>query len=394
MKITTGQFNDSYFPVMDGVAMATHNYALGLNSKYGKSMVIAPKANDYQDQVPYKVNRFRTALLPGLNPFSSGLPFIDIKFKNKIREVPFDLVHAHSPYISGHLAQEFSKKLSIPLVTTFYSRYSDDLTKAINNELIIDFLKRFTLDFYNSADLVWVPDKATGLTLKNYGYKGPYELMPDGTDMAVPGKLKGIEYRKKGLKMIEAGTDDFVLLYVGQHRWEKNIRLIIDSLKRLKEKGKSFKMVFVGEGYAAGDMLKLVKKYNLQDYVVFKGVITDRKQLRYVYAASDLFLFPSVYDNPPLVTQEAAAFDIPSVVVANTPSAGSIIDGVNGFLIENEAGDLTRKIVALMKNQHAIKKAGEGARRSLYHPWESIMEDVYYRYTELIKSHKYPIQGK
>lgn len=388
MKITTGQFNDSYFPIMDGVGMTAHNYAFWLNEKYGKSMIIAPNGNDYEDHVPYKVYRFKSVLLPGMNPYRVGLPLIDIKFKKKIKKVGFDLVHAHCPFISGQLALNISKKLDIPFVTTFHTKYRDDFKKVINNDMIVDFLVNFTLDFYKAADLVLVPNKATGLTLEEYGYKGPYEIMPNGSDMIVPEKLKMISYRKKGLKMIDAGTDEFVMLFVGQHRWEKNIRLIIDSLRQLKQKGKSFKMVFVGEGYAADDMKKLVRKYDLQDNVVFLGVMTDRNELQKVYAASDLFVFPSVYDNSPLVIQEAAAFGVPSIVVRKSSSSESILDGVNGFLIENETGDLTRKILSLMLDQHAIKIAGEGARKSIYHPWESIIDDVFYRYTELIKFHK------
>ena len=373
--------------------MTAHNYARWLNEKYGKSMIVAPKVDDYEDHVPYKVYRFKSILLPGMNPYRVGLPLIDFKFKKKIKKVDFDLVHAHCPFISGQLAMKVARKLDVPLVTTFHTKYRDDFKKVMNNDIFVDFLVNMTLDFYNSADLVLVPNNATGLTLQEYGFKGKYEVMPNGTDMVVPDKMKLISLRKKGLNLIDAGADEFVMLFVGQHRWEKNIRLIIDALKQVKDKGNAFKMVFVGEGYAAADMKKLVLNYNLQDNVVFLGVITDRNILQRVFAASDLFVFPSVYDNSPLVMQEAAAFDVPSIVVRNSSSAESILDGVNGFLVENQAADLSKKIIALMKDQHAIKKAGEGASKSIYHPWESIIDDVYFRYIDLIKNHK-PLNSK
>jgi len=62
------------------------------------------------------------------------------------------------------------------------------------------------------------------------------------------------------------------------------------------------------------------------------------------------------------------------------------LDGFNGFLIENETACLTKKIIALMLDHHAIKTAGEGARKSIFHPWESIINDVYFRYVESIKT--------
>lgn len=89
------------------------------------------------------------------------------------------------------------------------------------------------------------------------------------------------------------------------------------------------------------------------------------------------FVFLSVYDNSRLVIQAAGGFGLPSVEVRGRSSPESFLDGVNGLLIENETtGDLTKKIMALMHDQHAIKIAGEGARKSKYHPRESIIDDM------------------
>lgn len=388
MNITTGQFNDSYFPIMDGVALTAHNYALWLNEKYGKSLVIAPRVKDYVDNAPYQVYRFKSILLPGMKPYRVGLPFFDNEFNKEISKVSFDLIHAHCPFISGQVALKLAKKLDVPLVATFHTKYRDDFIRLINNDMVADFLVNHTLRFYNSANLVLVPNKAAGQTLLDYGFIGTYEVMPNGTDMAIPGTSKMVDYRYKGLEMIKTLSGEFVMLFVGQHKWEKNVRMIIESLKIVKDSGHSFKMVFVGEGYAVPEMKNLVNNYNLQDYVVFLGVITDRDALQCIYAAADLFVFPSVYDNSPLVIQEAAAFDIPSVLVKNSSSAEGIKDGINGFLVGDEAASLSRKIIQLMSHRQAIKIAGEGARKSIYHPWETIVDNVYLRYLDIIKAYK------
>ncbi len=390
MRIRSGQFNDSYFPIMDGVGMTAHNYAYWLNEKYGKSMVIAPKVKGYEDTVGYKVHRFKSVLLPGMNPYRVGLPLIDVKFKKKLKKINFDILHAHCPFISGQVAVKLASKLNVPLVATFHTKYRDDFKKVINNDLFADFLVKLTLDFYNAADQVWVPNNATGLTLMEYGYKGNYEVMPNGSDMLIPDEGKRMKYRKKGLDLIDAGNEEFIMLFVGQHRWEKNVRLIIDSMIMLKAAGKAFKMIFVGEGYAANEMMKIVRQNNIQDQVVFLGVITNRSELQNIYAASDLLVFPSVYDNSPLVLQEAAAFDIPSVVVRGSSSAEGFHDGINGFLVENEVTSLFNKLSELLVNRDAVKKAGKGARKTIYHPWESIVDDVYLRYADIIRKHQPP----
>ena len=282
--MTSCQFTDAYFPIMDGVGMTAHNYAGWLNRKYGKSYLVAPNVKEYKDMTEYKVIRFKSVLLPGMNPYRVGLPLLDIRFKKKLKEVQFDIIHAHSPFVSGQLALKLAKKLNIPMIATFHSKYREDFKKVLNAELFVEFLMQLSLNFYQAVDYVWVPNKATGETLREYGYTGNYDIVNNGTDMEIPDKSKLMKLRKKGLEAIGATSDEFVMLFVGQHRWEKNVRMIIDALKILKSKGDTFKMVFVGEGYAENDMKKLVRKYKLQDNVVFMGLITSRKELGNIYA--------------------------------------------------------------------------------------------------------------
>lgn len=384
MEISTGQFNDSYFPVIDSVGMTTHNYAFWLNKKYGSSIAVAPKVKGYKDLTDYKVYRFKSVILPGMNPYRVGLPLVDFSFKKSLKKIKFDLLHAHCPFISGHLALRIAKKQNIPLVTTFHSKYREDFRKILNNELLVDFFIKSTLDFYQKADHVWVPNKSTGQILKEYGYSGKFTVVPNGTDMEPPEKTELIRFRKKGLEEIGANPNEFILLFAGQHRWEKNVRMIIEAMKIVKSLGDAFKMVFAGEGYAAKDMKKMVKQLNLSENIIFMGLVSDRKKLKNLYACADLFIFPSVYDNSPLVIREAAAFNVPSVVVEGSSAAEGILDGINGFLVQNDADALARKIKGLIKNTTAVLRAGEGARKSAMKPWEAVVDDVYHRYTDII----------
>jgi len=377
---------------MDGVGMTAHNYAYWMNLKHGESSLVAPSVKEYKDRVDYKVIRFKSVLLPGMNPYRVGLPMIDFTFKRKLSKNNFDILHAHCPFISGQLALKLAKKLDVPLVATFHTKYREDFKKALPGEIFVDFLMNMTMDFYNSVDVVWVPNRATGETLKEYGFTGEYEIMPNGTDFDIPEKNKYLKYRRKGLEEIKADNDDFVLLFVGQHRWEKNVKTILDSLKILKEKKESFKMVFAGEGYAAKEMKTIARHYGIADNVVFTGVITERSAMKQLYACADLFIFPSIYDNAPLVMREAAAFDVPSIVVRNTSSAEGVMENVNGFLINNSADALAEKIRELKANPAAIKRAGEGARKSIYRHWESIVDEVNIKYEEIIRRHKLTLE--
>jgi 1,2-diacylglycerol 3-alpha-glucosyltransferase len=383
----TCQFNDAYFPILDGVVMAAHNYAYWLEKYNSNSYLIAPKVKDHPFEVSYNALLYKSMILPGMNPYRIGLPHFDLLFKRKMNNVNFDILHAHCPFITGQLALNLSKNLNVPLVASFHSKYKEDFKKTLDSPLFVDFMLKHVVNFYNSADYVWVPNKATGETLKEYGYRGEYTVVPNGTDMEVPDKPAYLKYRKHGLEFLGCKENDFILLFVGQHRWEKNVRMIIESLKTLKAENVKFKMVFVGEGYAYTDMQLLVRQMELNDHVIFTGLISDRNKLKHIYASADLFVFPSVYDNAPLVMMEAAAYQVPSIVVKDASASECIVDQVNGFTIDNSQESLAATIKNLSCHPEKIKRAGANAAKSIYRNWEGIVEEVNAKYADIINEH-------
>ena len=84
-------------------------------------------------------------------------------------------------------------------------------------------------------------------------------------------------------------------------------------------------MFFVGVGYAAEEMKALVSERGLDNRVPFVGSVTDRAKLTDYYAASDLFLFPSLYDNAPLVVREAAALHSPAVMAKGATASSACV---------------------------------------------------------------------
>ena len=170
---------------------------------------------------------------------------------------------------------------------------------------------------------------------------------------------------------------------MGQHIWEKNTKLIIEALTRIKDL--DFKMFFIGTGYAAEEMKVLVSEGGIEDKVTFVGVLTDREKLKSYYAAADLFLFPSLYDTDGLVAHEAAALHTPSVMAREASASAMIRDGENGFLTPNDPdafADLLRKLAA--SREELKKKAGLTASLTLARSWEDIAAEVLDRYNSLI----------
>ena len=382
---TFGLFNESYPPIMDGVAVAVRNYAYWLHEAGHDTCVVTPRAPGSDDRDPFPVYRYPSIPLTMRKPYRLGLPELDPALRSLCQRTRFALVHAHSPFSAGLLAARVAREQGVPLVATFHSKYRDDFERATHSRRVAGLMLKEVIWFYEKADEVWVPQQAVAETLREYGFRGPVEVVDNGNDMASDEPLAP---RKEAARLaLGRPPGERVLLFVGQHIWEKNPRLVVEALALLR--GKPFHLYFVGTGYAADDLRRLVRDRGLDSQVTFAGQVTDREAMRRYYAAADLFLFPSLYDNAPLVVREAAALGVPSIMVAGSTAAEILTDGINGFLVQDTPDSLSAKIFHLMLHPDEVRRAGEEARRTLARPWRSIVQgEVLDRYLSLIRRHQ------
>lgn len=378
---TIGIFNDSFPPIMDGVSLAAKNYAYWLQQKNQPVCVITPKSPNYIDNEPYPIYRYTSIPILGRKPYRIGIPHVDRIFKNEIEKVSFGLVHAHCPFSSGRLALSIAKEQKIPCVATFHSKYRDDFEHSVYNKFIAKQMTNEIIRFFEKADEVWIPQASVEETIREYGFKGKVEIVDNGNDFATTEPIAPLKSAAR--KELNIPENELMFLFVGQHIWEKNTRLIVESLAQIKEL--PFKMFFIGVGYAASDLKQLVSDLGLNNKVEFMGMITEREKIRQYYAAADLFLFPSIYDNAPLVIREAGALNTPSVLVSGSSSAENITDNFNGFLTENSVESFSSKLKELINSPEKIQLAGFNASQTIARSWESVIEEVLDRYKKLME---------
>ena len=96
-------------------------------------------------------------------------------------------------------------------------------------------------------------------------------------------------------------------------------------------------MLFVGGGFDIDELIEYAEKVGVKENCIFTGNVSDRTKLQAYYLRSDVYLFPSTFDMASVSKVEAAAHKLASVVVKNSCSAEQVVDGENGFLIEEDA---------------------------------------------------------
>lgn len=385
-KITVGLFNDSFFPVTDGVVMVVDNYARRL-SNFCNVIVFVPNYlfSKFDDTtLPYKVVRCYSLDVPFLD-YSLPIPKLDYRFIRNLNKYNLDIVHIHSPFSLGVAGLKYAKLHHIPCVATMHSQFKRDFKRALKSEMLANKFTYKLMKVYNKCDLCFAVNKEVArIYFEEYHYKTMPRVLLNATDME-PVEDNNKTY--KGLdKKYNIKWNVKVFLFVGRLNILKNILFIVDSLSVLKQKKPSlkFKMLFVGVGQDEDKLKERIKELNLEKEVLLVGKIEDRIELASIYKRADLFLFPSVYDASSLVQIEAASQKTPGVFLKNTATSSTITDNVNGFLSEETVGAYSDKIIEVMENKELYKKVSNNAYYDLYRTWDEAVDEIYEIYKDLI----------
>ncbi len=375
-----GQFVDTYPPQVDGVGRVTQAYCQTLGKMGHEVYYIAPNNRDVERPEDFRVILSASLKVPG-ELFRMGLPGLDPFFQKKLHEISFDIVHAQSPFLAGHEAHAIAKKRDIPLVSTFHSKYYDDVLIKTKSRFLAESVTKKLVHFYDSCDGVWTVNNATAQVLHDYGYRGKILIMENGTNHEEPSE----EGRQRLMERVTLQEHVPVLLFVGQHNYKKNLHGILGACRMLKERGLPFQLLTAGDGPDYDAIVREAESLGIRDQVQFLGFMRDREELMALYHLADLLVFPSLYDNAPMVLREAAVMGTPGLVVKDSCSAEGVIDGYNGFISPDESAEsICETIVRALPD---VKSVGEQAMHTIPKSWDTIMERVVEEYERLIDCH-------
>ncbi len=391
--IRSAQFLDTYYPIVDGVVTTVHNYASLMNqTAYSCVVTPRPMKNDYDDSgLDYEVYRTSSIKLP-IAEYSLPAPKLDSRVKTFLNNRNLDIFHAHSPFYEGSFAASYAKKLGIPSVATFHSKYYDDALNISGSKAIAKIVRAKVVRFFNSVDSVWACSNGTADTLRSYGYRGEIVVMDNGTTFEMPSNPDAL--RKKASEAFKIPADKRILLFVGHQIWHKNLRLVLDTFKLLDNHSDDYRLFIVGNGYDAEEIRKYADSLNFRDgHVNFVGKVMDREVLSGLYLSADLFFFPSVYDNSPLVVREAASMGIPSLLTAGSNAAEAVVKDVSGFTAQENKVAMFREILRIFGTEGLLESVSDGARRTVAKPWREIIPLVQEKYAEIIEEYRFNHQN-
>jgi 1,2-diacylglycerol 3-alpha-glucosyltransferase len=309
--------SDVYPPVVSGVATVVDKQSRALANSGHKTTVIAPGTPAFTAIHRSKnLDHFAVRQWRNLLRRNSSLGFVStLRLRLLFQELTPDLIHIHSSGTVGYATLWAGKKLGIPMVGTlhgvpqFLTAYAPWLTKK-TKRITLRILWSIIKHFYNQMDVVTVPSHFAATEMIAHGIKRPIIIHPMWIEPIAKSKQNATAINGKHIP-----KDVHVFLYFGRIDPDKNLHLVIDAARLLKQHHKDFRIVFAGKGSLSKTLQTLARKKHVDDVCIWTGYIKDTDK-PLIYARANTFIMPSPVETQSLTTLQAIQQGIP-VIMAN-----------------------------------------------------------------------------
>ena len=396
-----GIFTDTYDPHINGVVTSVLMLKKALEKK-GHEVYIVTVNNDdlhfkYDSDdkiiripgVPIGIYDYR---LTGIYP---------LKAINKIRKWNLDIIHSQTEFGIGTFARIIAKQFNIPLVHTYHTMYEDYIhyiTHGYFKRSSKKLVEYFTLFYCDKTitELVVPTRKTYELFKKKYKVDRNIYIVPTGIEVERFFKENNNVDIIKKRKDIGLCKDDFVILFVGRIGTEKNLDLLLSSMKSLMDVSMKIKLLVVGDGPDFSMYERYVSKNKIGSNVIFTGKVPWNEIVNY-YLISDVFATASTTETQGLTVIEAMAASLPVVCINDDSFNSTVINDLNGIIFNNRR-EYKKAIIKLFKDRKYLDKLSKQARiESEMHSSKYFAEKILDVYNVAIRNnprHKIPIINK
>jgi len=359
---------ETWPPEVNGVAMTLAKLVQGLSHRNHDVQLIRPRQTKTEsplNDASLEEVLMRGMPIPRYPELKLGLPSKKTLVKTWTLRRP-DVVHIATEGPLGWSALQAAKVLKLPVTSDFrtnFQSYSKHYGVGWLRKPIVAYLRKF----HNATACTMVPTRELMRTLSENGFAN-LKVVSRGVDT----KLFNISKRSTSLRASWGAKENTtVLISVGRMAPEKNLDQVLKTYEALKNTGKAFKLVMVGDGP--------LKEQFQQRYpeIIFPGMLSQSNLAAY-YASSDLFVFPSQTETFGNVTLEALASGIPVLAFDCAAARDWVQRGINGWLVaENNPDGFAAQAVSVVNNKEVLDQITHSTRQQVVHlDWDQIAEQV------------------
>ncbi|MDR0898923.1 MAG: glycosyltransferase family 4 protein [Lactobacillaceae bacterium] len=311
-----GLFTDTYFPQVSGVSTSVKVLSDELNRQGHRVYIFTTtdpgvKKSEYGVGDEKYVYRF------------SSVPFTGFKdrrvavrgFFNVVeiaRALRLDVVHTQTEFSLGIMGKFVARQLKIPIVHTYHTNYADYTHYVMDGRLIKpENVKTIVRSFLHNFNAVIAPSEDTKEVLESYQIKAPILVIPTGISFP-----KNQADKTKNLASKFHLKNKKVILSLGRIAYEKNLNTLVDNFYQISKDYPNAVLMFVGDGPARADLEKQVQDYQIDDRVIFVGMV-DHSEIYSYYKLADVFISLSTTETQGLTFIESLDAGTPFIAYPN-----------------------------------------------------------------------------
>lgn len=354
---------ESYYPNIDGGAIAQHRLVQELVKKGNEVGVIAPSfkfRNSIENDNGSTIFRIRGLTLPFYmdNKYHFS-PYPLFQINKIIKSFKPDVVNVCSPYPIGICTVICAKKYKIPIVGSIHILPENMLSPFLGSryyKILNKYAWSYLVYFFNMIESTTVPTETGAHMYLEKGLKTKIKSISNGVDTKTFNPNNNGKYLKDKFKIPDKNT----VLYTGRISSEKNLDILVQAIPHvLKEIDTHF--VFCGSGGAYKlKIKKLTNNLNVSKNTTFLDFL-DWEDYINIYSLADLFVMPAEAELQSIVTMEAIASGLPAVVV-DKGAVPELVSLENGLIFESKnSKQLADHIVKILSDKKLKKSMSENS---------------------------------
>lgn len=379
---------ESYYPNIDGGAIAQHRLVKELVNNGNEVAVIAPGfkfKNTIDKDNGSNIFRTRGLTLPFYmdNKYHFS-PFPIFKINKIIKEFKPDIINVCSPYPIGISSVICSKKYKIPIVGSIHILPENMLSPFLSSRyynVLKNYAWSYLVYFFNLVDMTTVPTKTGAKMYLERGLKTKIKPISNGVNTTTFNPKNDGKYLKDKFNIPNKNT----VLYTGRMSSEKNLDVLVRAISNVvKEIDAHF--VFCGSGGTYKQKIqKLSKDLNVSNNTTFLDFL-DWEDYINIYSLADLFVMPAEAELQSIVTMEAIASGLP-VVVVDKGAVPELAGMNNGLIFESKnTQQLADNIVKILSNEKLKKSMSKNSLELIkQHSMEYVGKQFENLYKELLE---------
>ncbi len=379
-RLRVAIFTGNYVHIKDGVSLTLNRLVRHLENSGVDVLVFGPGTKERAIEPAGRFIEVPSVPPPGRPEYRVSM-FLPEVHRLDLEDFKPDVIHIATPDILGLIALKYARKHHIPVLSSYHTHFPSYL-KYYGFGFLESLLWKYLLWFYDNCEKVVTPSESMNEFLIKKGIsRSKIGLWTRGieSDLFTP------ENRDEAFRAELGFTkDDVVVSFISRLVWEKNLETFMKATNIARKKNPNIKVMVGGDGPIMDDL-----KAGMPD-AVFTGYQFGR-DLAKVYAATDIFFFPSESETFGNVTLEAMSSGVPALVADAMGSKSLVIDGETGYILPpQDAEAFAAKILELAEDEG--KRSGMAAKarkHALTYDWQAIMDGLIEDYQKVVDYNRY-----